>query len=218
MPHRNTIGQEKHSYRSRSLPHRFDTDKPIFITYRLKFTLPRSLLKTLKDRKARWFIELKKLDQREQDLRIQELDRTYYRWYDELIASHADLPDTLKRKEILDIIIEALRFHDGLRYTLLAYCVMPNHVHVLINPLVQESGDIHPIAHVTYTWKRYTANRINKLMDRRGSLWQQESYDRMVRDEAELASTFEYIIQNPVKARLVENWQDWPGTWMRKYP
>ncbi len=218
MPPRNTIGQEKHSYRSRSLPHRFDTDKPIFITYRLKFTLPQSLLKTLKVRKARWLIELKKLDQSEQNLQIQELDRTYYRWYDELIASHAGLPDMLKQKEILDIVIEALRFHDGLRYTLLAYCVMPNHVHVLVNPLVQESGDIYPIAHVTYTWKRYSANRINKAMDRKGSLWQQESYDRMIRDEVELANIFEYIIQNPVKARLVENWRDWPGTWLRKIP
>ena len=218
MPRRNTIGQEKHSYMSRSLPHRFDTDKPIFITYRLKFTLPKNLIRTVNEKKSRWFRDLKSLDEHEQGLKLQEQDIIFFRWYDELIANHADMPDMLKKREIRDIVIEALRFHDGLRYTLLAYCVMPNHVHALIHPIIQESGDIYPIAHVTYTWKRYTANRINKLMDRRGSLWQQESYDRMIRDETELANTFEYIIQNPVKAGLVENWQDWPGTWMRKYP
>ncbi len=218
MPHRNTIESEKHSYRSRSLPHRFDTDKPIFITFRLKFTLPGNLLQTLSDKKVQWFKKLKNMNQREQEHQLQDQGRTFFCWYDELIATHADMPNLLRKKEISDIVIEALRFHDGVRYALMAFCVMPNHVHVLIHPLVQESGDIYPIAHVTYTWKRYTANRINTLLGRRGNLWQQESYDRMIRDEAELASTFEYIIQNPVKAGLVDNWLDWPGTWMVKYP
>lgn len=203
---------------SSRLPHRFDTDKPIFITYRLKFTLPWSLLQTLNDKKACWFNELKKLDRREQDLQIDKQASTFFHWYDELLANQANTPDMLKQKEIRDIIIEALRFHDGLRYRLLAYCVMPNHVHVLIHPLIQDSGEIFPIAHVTYTWKRYTANRINKFLNRKGSLWQKESYDRMIRDETELANTLEYIVQNPVKTGLVKNWKDWPGTWMREYP
>ena len=64
---------------------------------------------------------------------------------------------------------------------------------------------------ITYSWKRFTSNQINKLLNQHGSLWQRECYDHLVRDELDLANVLNYIIQNPVKAGLVEDWKDWHG-------
>lgn len=93
---------------------------------------------------------------------------------------------------------------------------MPNHVHVLILPRLQENGKIYSISHTVYTWKKYSAAAINKSLGKKGSLWQKESYDSLVMDYQGLGNVLEYIINNPVKAGLVAEWQDWKGTYVQK--
>ena len=92
---------------------------------------------------------------------------------------------------------------------------MPNHVHVLINPLVQEDGDIFSISRIVYTWKRYTATAINRVLGKKGKLWQKEIYDSLVRDKEDLGKVIGYIVNNPVEANLVEDWRDWKGTYLK---
>jgi len=84
----------------------------------------------------------------------------------------------------------------------------------LIFPLKDSDGQMFSPAGITYSWKRYTANQINKLMNKKESLWQRESYDRMVRNEDEMCRTIEYILNNPVKAGLVTEWKDWRGSYL----
>ena len=62
--------------------------------------------------------------------------------------------------------------------------------------------------------KRYSAREINRLVKRSGSLWQAESYDHVVRDEDELLRIIQYVMNNPVKAGLVEDWKDWKHTFV----
>ncbi|MDD3562994.1 MAG: transposase [Candidatus Cloacimonetes bacterium] len=216
MKRHNTIDTEnpKAHYRSRSLPHWSNGLSPVFITYRLKFTLPAAKAIELNEMKTEWYKELQSLKSEAKEAKLKTKDGLFFAWFDELISKSDEVPHFLQEKEITDIIADSFRYFDRVRYELIAYCIMPNHVHVLILPLEQENGKAYPLSHITYTWKKFTAAAINRRLAKGGNLWQAESYDHLVRDELELDRVINYILQNPVKAGLVKKWQDWYGTWL----
>jgi len=205
----------KQYFKSRHLPHVFAEDKPIFITYRLNFTLPKKVMDQYKKQIEDWNKELLALPQAEREIRLQTKDNRFFDWFDRLIAISPDVPSLLHKDGIREIVEESFKHFDGLRYTLLCYCIMPNHVHVLILPRLQEDGKIYSISHIVYTWKKYTAAAINKILGKQSSLWQKESYDSLVKDNNSLERVLEYIVNNPVKAKLVDDWQQWKGTYMK---
>ena len=107
---------------------------------------------------------------------------------------------------------------------------MPNHVHVLltmidIDKLIKERLNRHDnllenespfqLTKALQSIKRHTANYSNKLLNRKGSFWQSESYDHVVRGAKEMNNIINYILNNPVKAGLVKNWQDWKNTYLK---
>ena len=96
-----------------------------------------------------------------------------------------------------------LRF-DGDRYALIAWCVMPNHVHLLIETWVG-----HPLDRVVHSWKSYTAHAANRLLRRGGAFWAPEYFDRYMRDEAHFAATVAYVENNPVRAGLCGDAAHW---------
>jgi REP element-mobilizing transposase RayT len=97
-------------------------------------------------------------------------------------------------------------FHfDGQRYRLLAWCVMPNHVHALI-----ETREGFPLADVLHSWKSFTGHKANGLLQRTGEFWQREYLDRYVRNAEHYEKVVAYIEENPVKADLVRLKTDWP--------
>jgi putative transposase len=103
-------------------------------------------------------------------------------------------------------IIEQTFWHfDGDRYHLLAWCVMPNHFHVLIETLPQ-----HRLAAIIHSWKSYSSRYINKRLGRTGTFWQREYFDRYIRDDQHLAAVIRYIHRNPVQAGLCQKAADWP--------
>ena len=110
----------------------------------------------------------------------------------------------LKQKEIADIVENALLHGDGKRYRLLAWCVMPNHVHVLI-----ETDSAFSVSKIVQGWKSYTARLINQQLARSGSVWMRDYFDRYIRDNHHLAAVVAYIHNNPVKARLVSQEHEW---------
>jgi len=186
----------------------------LFITYRLKFTLPSKIMEEFARRRQEWLKEWENaLPEDKQAAKVREAGLRFA-WFDELLDKSFEVPGFLQSQEITDIIATAFQHFNGLRYRLIAYCVMPNHVHALILPLQDAEGNSFSPARIIYGWKRYTANRINRSLGRTGSLWQKESYDHVVRDEKEMINVTEYIIQNPVRAGLVKNWEEWPGTWI----
>ena len=103
------------------------------------------------------------------------------------------------------VVRDALERFDGERYLLLAWVIMPNHVHVMIE---QVAG--HRLADVVQSWKSFTAHALNKERGSRGKVWAPEYFDRYVRDERHYANAKYYIENNPVKARLVGRPEDWP--------
>jgi putative DNA methylase len=110
----------------------------------------------------------------------------------------------LKNPAVAEIAQNALLFFNNQRYTLHAWVIMPNHVHVLFTPA--EGWTLSKILH---SWKSFSAREANKVLDRTGEFWQPEYFDRAIRDEQGFIAAVEYIEYNPVKAGLCEN----PNTW-----
>ncbi len=112
----------------------------------------------------------------------------------------------------VDILVEALHHDDGRRYELRAYVVMPDHVHMILMPLRRGKGTV-PLSEIMKALKGATAHRMNAALGRRGRLWQDESYDRIIRDAKEHRQKLRYIQNNPVRAGLVDRADEWPWTW-----
>ncbi len=97
-----------------------------------------------------------------------------------------------------------------------AACVMPDHIHLLIQPLpIQEPGKdgIHPLSEILHSIKSFSAHEVNEAMKRTGSVWMDESFDRMIRSEADLHKTWNYIWNNPRKVGLVGPMEEYPYIW-----
>jgi REP element-mobilizing transposase RayT len=88
---------------------------------------------------------------------------------------------------------------DGERYELGCYVVMPNHVHAIVRPLL---CDTEPLERILQSWKRHTGLAINRHFAQEGALWQEESFDRIIRDEEHLYRAIQYTGGNPDKAGL----------------
>ncbi len=104
-----------------------------------------------------------------------------------------------------EIVQRKLLEGDPDRYHLFDWCVMPNHVHVLFK--LAEGVSLGPLVQ---SWKGGSALEINRLLGRIGTLWMADYYDRLIRDMAHFHECRSYIRNNPVKAGLCENPEDWP--------
>ena len=117
-----------------------------------------------------------------------------------------------------DVVLESiLRWKDH-RYGLYAACVMPDHVHMLIEPMVEKGDDegeaiFFSLSKILHTIKSFTANRINKIENAKGAVWESESFDRMIRSESDLQEKFQYITRNPWDAGVVKPGADYPWVW-----
>jgi REP element-mobilizing transposase RayT len=113
----------------------------------------------------------------------------------------------LRNPKAADVVKQTLELHNAIQYDLYAWCVMPNHVHVVV-----ELSSGSTLARTLHSWKSYTANAINRFLGRSGRLWQREYFDRLIRDREDLLGTVQYVIDNPVKAGLI----DWPWVWVKQ--
>ena len=110
----------------------------------------------------------------------------------------------LREDRIAKIVAEALAFFDGTRYRLGAWCIMPNHVHTVVEPM---RG--HDLPEILHSWKSYSAKEINRVLGTKGPFWEEEYYDHLIRDERDLDAQIEYVLTNPQRAGL-KNWK-WVG-------
>jgi putative transposase len=107
---------------------------------------------------------------------------------------------------------------------------MSNHVHVVFAPFLTERDLMEgrsargltfmsfqpPLDVIMHSLKSFTAQEANKLIGRTGAFWEAESYDHVIRTHAEFHRVVAYVLNNPVKARLVRRWQEWPWSWRRE--
>jgi putative DNA methylase len=110
----------------------------------------------------------------------------------------------LRNPQIAELIENSLLHFDAERYRLLEWCVMPNHVHTLI-----ETVPGNELGRIVQSWKSFTASEANRLLRRTGSFWMADYHDRYIRDDRHLAAVRAYIRNNPVKAGLCVRPDDW---------
>lgn len=103
------------------------------------------------------------------------------------------------------IVKNAPGHFDGARYKLMAWVIMPNHVHALI-----EQMEGHPLGDVVHSWKSFSANTINRQRGAQGTVWAPDYFDRYIRNEEHYLNAIHYIENNPVKAGLTESPDKWP--------
>jgi REP element-mobilizing transposase RayT len=111
----------------------------------------------------------------------------------------------LRQPEVARLIIHHWLARDGQDYRLHAWVVMPNHVHVVVQPLVG-----HSLSTIIGAWKSITARRALKSLSRSGAFWQPDYWDRFIRDETHYRNVVNYIHNNPMMARLVATPEEWP--------
>jgi putative transposase len=102
--------------------------------------------------------------------------------------------------------MDAIHYRNGKQYELICYTIMSNHIHIVFT-ILNENVNLYT---VLQRLKQFTATEANKLLNRKGEFWQEESYDRIVRDAKELSRIIQYVLNNPVKIGLVEDWRDYP--------
>jgi putative transposase len=110
----------------------------------------------------------------------------------------------LRNPRVASLVESAFLHFHGHRYELLAWCVMPNHAHVLVRI------DHTPLWQVVQSWKVKTGREANRILDRNGPFWEREYWDTYMRNADQTARAVRYIESNPVKARLCKSPEDWP--------
>ena len=186
-------------YYSGHAPHRDTPGSLQFITFRLADSLPRSTLRELKREASREPAAQRQIFRRQ---RIEQ-------WLDAGMGCCV-----LAHEEMAAVMAETLAFHAGRRYELLAWCVMPNHVHVLIEPRYNLGRIVQGWKSVTTRWMLLNNESLGLEVPSR-TLWMRDYWDRYIRDEAHLRVAIHYIHANPVKAGLCAEacqWR-WSSAW-----
>jgi len=126
-------------------------------------------------------------------------------------------PHWLKREDVADLIVNVLKEMDGALCDLDAYCLMSNHAHLVLRSKMPAGGKKlqTPLSAFMQRWKGRTAFECNRVLKRRGQFWEHESYDHVVRNEDEWFRIVRYVLENPIKARLVSDWKQWRWSYCR---
>jgi valyl-tRNA synthetase len=110
----------------------------------------------------------------------------------------------LRDERVAEIVRGALMHFDGRKYDLIAWCIMPNHVHVVVAP-----REGHVLPEILHSWKSCTAKEANRVLGRQGQFWQVEYYDHLIRDEEDFNASVQSVLSNPERAGL-HDWR-WLG-------
>ena len=116
-----------------------------------------------------------------------------------------------------DVVLESILRWNGRRYELYAACVMPDHVHVLLEPMVEKTeadrNTFFSLRKILHSIKSYTANKINRLDGTAGVVWETESFDRIIQSDSDLQEKFRYITGNPWQSGVAQSNEDYRWMW-----
>jgi REP element-mobilizing transposase RayT len=191
--------------RHRHLPHWRQAGATYFVTFRLADSLPAQRLAQLRSEYESWKRRHADPTEKEYEAFVKERMQRVEKWLD---AGHGEC--LLRSRRLRYAVERCLARFDGGRYLLGAFAVVPNHVHAVVRP----TGDWQ-LETVAGAWKQYSALAINKACGKNGALWQEESFDRIVRDTPHLRRVVAYIEENIEEARgqgtfwIRSDWIEW---------
>lgn len=205
----------KEFYR-RHLPHWQPRDAVFFVTFRLKNSLPIEVIKDLKEEREHTKAKLEEFPESEREGQNYLEERRYFGKWDSFLDKAEFGPRWLSQPEIANILKEAMHYRDGNVFDLHAFCIMSNHVHVVfeINKANWQSA-LPDLPGIMQSLKRHTARQANLILGREGAFWQDESYDHVIRNNEEYIRIVNYVLENPVKAGLVSDWDQWQWTYCK---
>jgi len=190
----------------RYLPHWRQEGAFYFVTFRLVDSIPQLVANQLAEEARIWRDRILREEQQHDGHlpdRLAEEWHEFQRRYMCKLESIMDnglgscvLRDTTVRK----VVADALMFFDRNRYNLQGFVVMPNHAHLCVQP--RHGWELETLLR---SWKGFTSRELNKRLARRGTLWQQDNYNRIVRDAQHFVRVIRYIANNPAKANLRED-------------
>ena len=188
-----------------SLPHWYQPGVSYFVTFRTKDSMPAEVSTQWRIRRAAWLtlhgIDVTTLDWK---AKLNNLPAPILKEYHDIFTEdYLKALDkgygacVLQRRELSQIVADALLHFDGDRYYMGDFVIMPNHVHLIVCLL----GTTEIKAQCT-SWKRYTANLIHKKLGTKGRFWQEESFDHLIRSPGQFEKLRDYIANNPAKLPL----------------
>jgi putative transposase len=199
-------------YYQRNLPHYHPPDSMLFVTFRLANSLPNETIIRLKEERELLERKLKRERSAVQlDGQLYKLRKRYFGKFDKLLDDMTSGPHWLSDNRVATSVADSISYRDGKQYELLAYTIMPNHVHMVVT--VERSAT--SFYRVLQSLKAYTAKEANKILNLHGAFWQHESYDHVVRNEKELGNIIWYVLHNPLKAGLVKDWKEWKWSYCK---
>ncbi len=198
----------------RNFPHLIIPGYAFFITTRLVNSLS---LKKLAALRKEFLREMKRVqgvkDPKGRFNLKKEIHRAFFLKYDALLHENTTGPQWLADERIAQVVHDSLHWGDERRYHLIAFTILPNHIHVVLLPIwkseeERKSGepdekDVYFLAKIMESLKKYTGREANKILGRKGQFWQHESYDHLIRNKREMKRAVNYTLMNPVKAGLV---------------
>jgi REP element-mobilizing transposase RayT len=203
----------------RHLPHWRQDGATYFVTFRLADALPQAKLRELRTFQHQWeqnhglqrtdwnsvlpqSLVAKVASADDWEAYCREVAKRVEAWLDQGMGAC-----WMQRSDAAQIVADALHHFDDKRYALGCYVIMPNHAHAILRPLEPQTESLEKILQ---SRKRHTSREINALVGRSGMLWQEESFDRIVRDEEHLYRCIQYIGRNAKYAGLaVEDCPRW---------
>lgn len=192
-----------HKRKGAYLPHWRKEGAVYALSFRLTDSVPAHVAEE-------WRIERQSILQRVKDQKreLTEHEREELEHlYSERIESYLDAGHgecVLRDPRAAEIVTNTVKHFDGQKYDLIAWAIMPNHVHAILKPYAGSE-----LSDILHSWESYTAHEINKVLGRTGGLWMSEYYDHLIRDEKDLCNQITYVLENPDRAGL-QDWQ-WIG-------
>lgn len=207
-------------YYRRNLPHWQISGAEYFITIRLVNSLPKEVILDIQEKRREHQRKKIKEGSENRDLK-RRLERNLFKKYEQYLDRPTSGSKWFQNEKVANLAKESLHYRDGKDYSLYAYCIMSNHIHIVFRHLNIQYNELDkkhlaPITKILKSYKSYTALRANRLLERQGAFWQEESFDRIIRNQKELGNAIAYTLYNPVKVNLVSRWQEWPHSYCKK--
>ncbi|MCX8036579.1 MAG: hypothetical protein N3D11_05920 [Candidatus Sumerlaeia bacterium] len=197
-------------FHRRRLPHLEIRGRSYFITYRLAGSLPQRVIAEMREQFGARF----RLAAQIEDATKRQAEESIVR--EEMHAAldrHLDTgygPCHLGDARIAALVAENLHHHAGHKYILNHWVIMPNHVHLILTPIEKTNGaGLWTLEEILHSLRSYTAHEAMRRISAAGRFWHREYYDRIIRDEADLAARASYIEANPVMPGLCKDPKEW---------
>lgn len=198
------------------MPPLYLNNRIYFVTFRLDDSLPQHKINEMKQIYALAIASIETVDKTERQNKINEIAIEIFGKYEYQLDDKPYGNCYLEEKEIATIIYEKVLSMNQVEFDLKCFCIMPNHVHLLFGSLgITAENMTDPVDKWLKNIKGSTSRKINLYLGKKGTLWNDENWDRFIRNEEHYSNTYYYIVNNPTKAGLSEKYSKPSYMWRK---